>query len=184
MAALTMHWQGDGIRKLTIAAEKLGSAKKNTVLRRAVNHTLDKVHTAVLRALAQQIGAPQNVIKRYGKITKVRANNATLTAIIRCSGGPIPLKHFKAYQTRKGVSAAPWRNRKTYKSAFIVARLGGHAFWRTGSKRLPIERIAGPNVPKEIVKDASAAAFHAVTNATLPARVAHEIRALTNGVVS
>ena len=184
MATLTMHWQGDGIARLTIAAQKLSSTQKNNVLRRAVNHTGDKVHTAVMRALAQQIGAPQAVIRRYGKITKLRANNATLTYIIRCAGGPIPLKHFRAYQTRKGVSAAPWKNRKTYRSAFIVPSLGGHAFWRTGSKRLPIERIAGPNVPKEIVKDASAAAFHAVTAATLPARVAHEIKVLTNGVVS
>lgn len=184
MATLTMHWQGDGVGKLTIACEKLSSTQKNNVLRRAVNHTLDKVHTAVLRTLADQIGAPQNVIRRYGKITKIKANNATLTGIIRCAGGPIPLKHFRAYQTRKGVSAAPWKNRKVYRSAFIVPSLGGHAFWRTSHKRLPIERIAGPNVPKEIVKDASAAAFHAVTAATLPARVAHEIKAITNGVVS
>lgn len=184
MAVITMHWQGNGIARLTAAADKLAGPQKYTVLRRALNHTGDKVHTIVVRTLAKQIGAPQHVIKKYGKISKIRASNATLTYMIRCNGGPIPLKHFRAYQTRKGVSAAPWNNRKTYKSGFIVASLGGHAFWRTGRARLPIERIAGPNVPKEMVKDETAAAFQATTSTQLPPRIAHEIRALTNGVVS
>ncbi len=184
MAALTMHWSGAGIPKLTIACQKLSSGQKNNALRRALNHTGDKVHTIVLRTLSDQIGAPQAIIRRYGNITKIRANNASLTYTIRASGGPIPIKHFRTYQTRKGVSASPWKNRKTYRSGFIVASLGGHAFWRTGRKRLPIEHIAGPNVPKEMVKDASAAAFHAVTASHLPRRVEHEIRRLTNGVVS
>jgi hypothetical protein len=184
MAALTMQWSGNGVPKLTIACQKLSSGQKANAFRRALNHTGDKVYTIVLRTLSDQIGAPQAVIRRYGKIIKLRANNAALTYTIRAAGGPIPIKHFRAYQTRKGVSAAPWKNRKTYRSAFIVPRLGGHAFWRTGRKRLPIERIAGPNVPKEMVKDASAAAFHAVTATQLPRRVEHEIRRLTDGVVS
>ena len=184
MAVITMNWQGDGIARLTVATKKLSGAQKTAVLRRALNHTGDKVHTIVVRKLGEQIGAPQSVIKRYGQLRKIRASNASLVYTIRASGGPIPLKHFRAYQTRRGVSAAPWRNRKVYKSAFIVGSLGGHAFWRTGRKRLPIERIAGPNVPKELVKDQVAAAFEAVTTSQLPRRVEHEIRALTNGVVS
>ncbi|MFN3624431.1 MAG: hypothetical protein ACK4TP_10250, partial [Hyphomicrobium sp.] len=156
---LEIHWDGNGIARITAATEALAGPKKTAVLRRAINHTGDKVYTIVVRTLAKQIGAPAGVIKRYGQVTKIRASNATLTYMIRGNGGPIPLKHFRAYQTRKGVSAAPWHNRKTYKSAFIVGSLGGHAFWRRGRKRLPIERIAGPNVPKEMVKDATAAAF-------------------------
>lgn len=184
MAVVTMHWEGDGIARLTAAVDKLAGPQSRTVQRRAINHTLDKVHTIVVRTLSKQIGAPQAVIKRYGMITKIRASNATLTATILCKGGPIPLKHFRAYQTRKGVSAAPWKNRKTYKSAFIVPSLGGHAYWRVGRKRLPIKNIAGPNVPKEIVKDATAAAFQATTSASLPRRIEHELKRLTGGVLS
>ncbi len=185
MAALTMHWSGDGIPRLSIAMERLSGNQKNTALRRALNHTGDKVHTIVLRTLSKQIGAPQNVIRRYGKISKQRAAGTGLTYTIRANGGPIPLKHFRAYQTAKGVSAAPWNNRKLYRSAFIIGGGGnGHAFWRVGSARLPIKGITGPNVPKEMVKDASAAAFHSVTSAELPRRVAHEIKVITNGVVS
>jgi hypothetical protein len=179
-----MHWQGNGIARLTYASEQLSSNKKNTALRRALNHTGAKTFTIVKRTLQQQIGAPQHIILRYGRIRPVRASGGLLEYQIVSRGGPIPLKHFGAYQTRRGVSAAPWRNRKLYKSAFIVASLGGHVFWREGKPRLPIQRVAGPNVPKEMVKDATAAAFQATVATSLPARVAHEIRVLTAGVVS
>lgn len=179
-----MAWSGNGIARLTVAADALAGAKKNTALRRALNHTGDKTFTIVKRTLQKQIGAPQHVILRYGRIRTQRANTGALVYQIVAKGGPIPLKHFSAYQTRRGVSAAPWRNRKVYKSAFIVARLGGHVFWRTSSKRLPIERVAGPNVPKEMVRDMVAAAFEATVSMSLPARVEHEVRVITNGVVT
>ena len=181
---LAIRWDGNGIARITEAVQNLtNDAKRATVLRRALNHTGDKVHTRVMRTLAKQIGAPQAVIKRYGKISKIRASGASLSYTIRAKGGPIPLKHFKARQTGKGVSASPWNNLHRYKSAFIVASLGGHVFWRKGHSRFPIERIAGPNVPKELVKDATAEAFQSVTAQELPKRVEHEIKVLTNGVV-
>ena len=184
MAQITFRWTGDGIARLEAAMNKLEGPRKMAALRRALNHTGDKVFTRVKRELQTQIGAPQSVIVRYGKVRKVRASNAAMQYLIIAKGGPIPLKHFGARQGATGVSAAPWHNRKLYKSAFVVGSLGGHAFWRKGKERLPIERIAGPNVPKEMVKDQVAAAFQAVTASSLPARVEHEVRVLTNGVVS
>lgn len=121
---------------------------------------------------------------KYGRVRKIPASGAVLEFLITSRGGPIPLKHFKARQVGSGVSAAPWNNRKIYKHAFIVPSLGGHAFWRMGKGRLPIKRIAGPNVPKEMVKDQVAAAFNTLVSASLPSRVEHEIRVLTDGVVS
>lgn len=184
MAQVSIRWDGNGIARLATAMQAVAGSKKVTVLRRALNHTGDKTFTTVKRTLARVIGTSQGVLMRYGRVRNVRANNARLEYLIVSNGGPIPLKHFAAYQTRKGVSAAPWRNRKIYRGAFIVGSLGGHVFWRTSLKRLPIERVAGPNVPKEMVKDTTAAAFQATVAANLPARVAHEIKVLTNGVVS
>jgi hypothetical protein len=94
------------------------------------------------------------------------------------------MKHFRAAQNAAGVSASPWRNRKLYRHACIVASAGAHAFWRTGSSRLPIKRIAGPNVPKEMVKEHVGHAFAALVASDLPPRVDHEIPAITNGVLS
>jgi len=65
-----------------------------------------------------------------------------------------------------------------------VPSLRGDAFWRKDSGHLPIKGIAGPNVPKEMVKDHVAAAFEALVSTDLPARLKHEIRVLTDGVVS
>jgi len=121
---------------------------------------------------------------KYGNIRRVRANNGLLEYQIKAKGGPIPLKHFRARETKSGVSASPWNNLKHYRSAFIVAKLGGHVFWRTSRAPLPIERVAGPNVPKEMVKAETAAAFEATVSGSLPGRVAHEIRVLTDGVLS
>lgn len=120
----------------------------------------------------------------------MKASGATLEYLIIAKGGPIPAKHFRPNQTKKGVSASPWRRRRPYPSAFIVESLGEHVFWNTHawsetSERFnKLERIAGPNVPKEMVKDHVAAAFEALVSTDLPARLEHEIRVLTDGVVS
>jgi hypothetical protein len=185
MASITFRWTGDGIARLKTAAASLAdNGKRNTAFRRAINHTGDKAFTRTKRELAAQIGASQSIILRYGKIRKARAFGSNLEFQIIAKGGPIPLKYFKARQGAGGVSASPWNHRKLYHHAFIVPSLRGNAFWRKGSGHLPIKGIAGPNVPKEMVKDAVAAAFEALVSTDLPSRVEHEVRVLTNGVVS
>ena len=185
MSQIVVSWSGDGLVRVEAALKDIaGSSRKRTVLRRAINHTGDKVHTRVVRALARQIRAPQHVIKKYGAVRRIKANAQDLTYTIRSDGGPIPLKYFRANQTRKGVSAAPWGNRKVYRHAFLISKFANHAFWRAGPKRLPIERIAGPNVPKELVKDQARQVFEQVTSKELPERVAHELKVLAKGVLS
>lgn len=185
MATITISWSGNGITRLEIATAALADdGKRHSVFRRAINHTGDKAFTRVKRELSREIGASQSVIMKYGRISKHRASGGLLQFLIVSRGGPIPLKHFRATQNAAGVSASPWNNRKLYRHAFIVASAGGHAFWRTGSSRLPIKRIAGPNVPKEMVKERVGHAFEALVASDLPPRVEHEIRAITKGVVS
>lgn len=184
MPTIVFRLDGDGVSRLTVAMEKLAGPKKTAALRRALNHTGDRAYTIVKRTISKQIGAPQSIIQRYGRLRPRKASSALLEYVIRSDGGPIPLKHFAPYQGRAGVTAAPWHNRKLYKSAFIVRSLGGHVFWRDGRKRLPITRIAGPNVPKELVKAETAAAFQMTVATRLVPRVEHEIRAITAGVVS
>ncbi|MGE8942686.1 hypothetical protein ACO2I3_12295 [Leptospira interrogans] len=181
---LTLRWQGNGIARLTHATDVLSSGQKYTALRRALNHTGNATFTIVKRTLAKQVGTTQAAVVKYGLVKTTRASNAALEYRITARGGPIPLKYFGANQTKKGVSARPWGNRKLYRTAFIVDSMGGHAFWRQGKERLPIERIAGPNVPKEMVKDATAMAFYRTVSTRLPTRVAHEVKLITNGVLS
>lgn len=132
MATIQFRWEGNGLARITAAAETLAGPKKNVALRRAINHTGRKVFTRVKRELARQINTSQAMLIKYGKLRAVAASNGRLEYLIIASGGPIPLKHLRAYQTAKGVSADPWKNRKIYRSAFVVASMGGHVFWRKG----------------------------------------------------
>ena len=84
-------------------------------------HGREDVYDREAHARGADRSAAELIVK-YGQVRKVRANNAALEYLIVSRGGPIPLKHFGAYQTRKGVSAAPWRNRKIYRGAFILGR--------------------------------------------------------------
>jgi len=197
MAHMVINWSGDGIIRIEAALKTLfGRSRKRNALRRAVNLVGDRTHTQVVRSLGRQIRAPQRVIRQYGAVRRIKANNSSLSYVIRSDGGPIPLKYFRANQTAKGVSAAPWGNRKVYRHAFLIGKFGQHAFWRTSAKRKmskgryqgkmrqPIERIAGPNVPKEIVKDEVKKTFETFVSKQLPNRVEHEIKVITKGVLS
>lgn len=183
MTTITFRWQGDGIARLAAAAAQLDGPGKRTALRRAVNHTGDKTFTVVRRVLAKEMGLTQADLQRRG-LTRRRANDADLMFQIIGRGGFIPLKDFAARQGARGVSAAPWGIRRMFKSTFIVGSIGGNVFKRVGKKRLPIEKLWGPAIPREMVREVTATAFQATVSANLPARVEHEVRVLTNGVVS
>lgn len=183
MSTITFKWDGRGIARLTAAAEKLEGQRKTAALRRALNHTGDKTFTVVRRVLAKEMGLKQSDLARRG-LTKKRANDASLMYQIVGRGGHIPLKDFASRQGAKGVSAAPWGVRRMFKATFIVASIGGNVFKRLGKKRLPIEKLWGPAIPREMVREVTANAFQTTVAASLPARVEHEVRVLTDGVLS
>ena len=164
-------------------ATKLASVGKNigSALARALNHTGDKARTQVARALVKQTGV------KYGAVRKVLstrlASRSTLVYRIIGAGGYISLKEFDARQTSKGVSAAPWGKRRVFPHTFIVASLGGHVFERKGHQRLPIRKLWGPAIPKEMLKDQSRRAFETTVAAELPSRVEHEVSAILSGTV-
>ncbi|GJE45315.1 hypothetical protein [Methylobacterium soli] len=100
------------------------------------------------------------------------------------------LKYFGAWETAKGVSAAPWSARHVYARTFIKAdwwphRMtkgngNGHVFERAGSttnSRLDRSNKvkSGLFIPDEMVKSATASAFNGTAAAKLPDRLAHEL---------
>src|SRR4029077_6422645 len=44
------------------------------------------------------------------------------------SGAHTPLAEFHARQTRRGVSAAPWGQRRVFPHTFVVEKFGGQGF--------------------------------------------------------
>jgi hypothetical protein len=107
-------------------------------------------------------------------------------------GGNVALKYFGARETRAGVSAAPWNQRRVFGGMFIKGGrfpnrvgldLGGQVFARTGKGRVPIEKQkSGLFIPKEMISGATAQEFLSAVKAILPLRLQHEIAAILGGV--
>lgn len=66
---------------------------------------------------------------------------------------------FKPRQFSCGVRAGIWGRAQTYRSAFLVKGCGNEAFRRVGKARLPIERLWGPAVPTEMLRDEAVAVW-------------------------
>jgi hypothetical protein len=173
-------------------AARFAAAGKNVkpALQRAINHTGAKAKTKVIRALVPQTGLTRKTIVKA--VRESKAGTGGLVYELKSRGGNVSLKYFGARETRTGVSAAPWNSRRVYAGSFIkgglfpkrvALKLGGHAFVRSGSSRLPIEKQkSGLFIPTEMVTGQSAAAFNAVAASELPKRLAHEIEAILGGV--
>lgn len=191
MAQLQIRIQGDGFRKFQKACKTLGSKKARTAYRRALNRVNDSAFSKVKKSLAPQVGLPPRRLASLGNLRTRRANYSTLSAAILSNGSELSLKEFAAKQFSYGVRAKPWGEIRQYPSAFIFAGkltsgkfvAHGHVFERETSKSLPIEKQTGPAIPVEMLKGESEAAWRASAQGLEP-RIAHEIKVITNGVVS
>lgn len=185
MATLVYQWTGDGIARITTAVEALGGPRARAALRRAVNHTGDKAFTLVKRTLAKQMGLSSQKLFSDGRALKKRlASDGHLEYEIQSTGRAIRAKEFRHYIGKKGITFYPWGVAHNIRSAFVIPRYGGNFYRRRTKARFPLEALYGPNINKELVKDATAEAFEMVVGTSLPARVEHEVRVITNGVVS
>ena len=155
MAIITAKWTGDGILRMEAAVEKLAGPRRVAAVRRALNHTGDKTCTRVRRAVAKQMGVPQKALNSGGRtLRKRRASGSNLSYEIQSTGRAIRMKEFRWRQTRSGITAYPWGERHVFKSAFVINRWGGNLYRRRTNKRFPLEALYGPNINKELVKDA------------------------------
>lgn len=165
------------------------------VAARAINRTLAKAETVVVRALTPQTGLPRKVIRRAVKSYK--ANEGRLSGALKTKGGDINLRYFKARETRKGVSAAPLSKRIVVPGTFMKAGhfpnrvrfdsrgrgkgMDGNVFIRKGSPpsrrwKAPIEGgRSGVYIPTEMLKGQTLAAFDTMVQGDLPQQVERAI---------
>jgi hypothetical protein len=165
---------------------KLAQDKAPAAIGRAIKRTGDMTATRVVRSLTAQTGLRREVIARA-----VKKMPAGMTYRLKTRGGNVALKYFKARETRKGVSAAPWNARRVFTGTFIKGglfpkrvglNLGGQVFARTGKGRVPIaKQKSGLFIPKEMVSGATAAEFLHAVRTILPPRLQHEIGAILGG---
>jgi hypothetical protein len=157
------------------ALENLGQRDAIIVMARALNHTGDKARTKVKRALAEQTGIQYGKINGLISSKRAQRTGAGLEYAIVGKRNNTNLSLFKARETSTGISAYPWKKLHQFKGGFLVARYGGKAYRRKTHSRFPLTTLDGPNVVKELVKDASAQAFES-TIPEIIARVAHELK--------
>jgi hypothetical protein len=139
------------------AINRVGEQDATRAFNRALNSEGAKITTKVRRALREQTGAKAKVVTRATKTYRSSFSNLVYT--IEASGDHMGLSHFSPRQFSYGVRAKPWGRWQRFEGTFLVPKLHNNVFVREGRDRLPIRKIGGPSIPKEMVKDASKRAF-------------------------
>lgn len=160
------------------AIHRVGEQAATRAFNRALNSEGNKVRTHVRRALRKQTGAKAALINRETRT--IRSTFANLTYTIEARGDYLGLSYFSPRQFGYGVRAKPWGRWQRFESAFLVGSLGNNVFVREGKARLPIRKMFGPAIPKEMVQDATREAFEAAQPNVLE-EATRQIRRMIDG---
>lgn len=200
---------GSGLAQMEEATRILGSeGKARRAFARAINRTGDTVRNEAGRALSDQTGLPRSTGKKAYRQGGERASPENLSYVVEGEGGQIGVRYFKPRETPDGVSAAPRNNRQVFVGSFMRAgwwpnrvdkpnwnrqvfyRVGdGHGYAglkSKGAKRSGTKfRKAKTDVviPTEMVQGLAGEAWRRGAQRLQP-RIEHEVRAMTNGVIS
>ena len=195
-----MHLDYDlkSILKISNALKAAGN-KMDLVMVRASNHTGPIARTAMIRSMVAQTGMRRRVMVKALR-QKLAFNGANYE--IKARGGNVRLMFFRARETRKGVTAAPWNKRSLHPSMFlkgglfpgrkkggnvaagskagsngrVALKMGGAVLHRVGKRRLPLKgALSGLYIPDEMTKGNTEAAFYKVVASRMPGRIAHEL---------
>ncbi len=131
----------------------LGTLVKNLPRETAIvsGKTARRGKSIIAKDISKELAVPQKVVRKQLEVAKTGKTGATTTLK---KSFRIPLKNFKASQTRAGVSyrISKRKGRKTVPGAFMGAkpgvpspRLSNHVFKRVGKGRLPIRKLHGPS---------------------------------------
>jgi hypothetical protein len=145
--------------------------RQELIFRRAINRVGDMAYTRVIRIIGKEAGIKRSeIVKEVGRYPA----RGAMTYVIKARGRHLSLKRFAPRQTSKGITAAPWNNRRLYPGSFFGP--GGHVYWRKTRKRLPIELLTGPAIPAELVRDTVVEQVEALVRAKLQERLRHEVQ--------
>lgn len=144
------------MKRLEKAFRKADDKLAGKVVGRAVRKTGRKGSNVIRRTIQKQTSIPARLARK--QLRGFAQGKGVQTAfIIQARGRAIPLNEFGARPIRRGVSARVWGKRKVFKGAFIPrsGKLEGKVFVRRSKKRLPIKRVYGPAIAKELFRGAT-----------------------------
>lgn len=187
MATITAHWADKHLSLFGSRLDQMNS-RFPKVLPRIVNQVGNRAKTQVIRALTKQTGLQRKVIvKAIGDPGVARPGKLSYDMVTR--GGNIRLKYLSPKETRKGVSAKPFGQRKVFAGSFmkggkfpnrqVVPKFNGHVFQRIdkAGKRLTYTR-SDVRIPWEMTTGSTKAAFERTAAPLLQQRVDSAIKKL------
>ncbi len=150
---MSLHVDTTGLIRIARGIDELRHDMRSKILTMATNKTAAKGLTTTRQLVTQAGGWKRAYVN--GKTRRTYASPATLTAKIIGRSRYSLLSEFAARQTRRGVSAAPWRSRRAFRGSFFISGKNGNQLvvHRVGKSRLPIKAMYGPGVGREMERD-------------------------------
>src|SRR5687768_5873204 len=181
---IALNLNDQAMKRFGAKLEALGKGQAAKVMARALNHEGDKVRTQVRTAISKQTG----ILKGRLNLITHGANESTLTYTLTTTGRETNVAAYKRRQVEKGISAAPWGNRRIFEKAFMLkSKMGIQgvvsadteggtqlAFIRRPGDRKKLHPLYGPNLARELIKDESKEAFERNVDMIVD-RIGHEI---------
>jgi hypothetical protein len=158
------------VERLSSALDDLAEAQRKRVTAAVINDIGDYAYPRVVRTLSQETGAQQKRVR--GFLVKKRAYPERPTYQILARGEFMSLKDFKPVQRKAGVQAAPWGDKRVFPHTFFGP--GGHVYKRTSSSRVPIEKLWGPAIPRQLLRGKTDDVVKVVIEERLPVRLAYQ----------
>jgi hypothetical protein len=147
-------------------------ARLPKAIARGLNQGGERVRTSVQRALKERTN-----VKAYKSITSrmrtTRAYEASLTYQIIATGKGIPIEEFPLTVVKGqggGVDAKTWGVDHLFKRSFRE-KFTGKLRARTSSSRVPIRKLYGPALPKELGAGEITSLFYSAAAELVPPRV-------------
>ncbi|MBX4336434.1 hypothetical protein [Bartonella raoultii] len=139
----------------------LQAPRLNWALRNAINTSAKQVERFTEKQVVDISSAQSKRVKK-GVYIKGKATAKFLETDIIGSGTPLPLKFFKAKETKRGVTYTMFGKQEILPHGFIkggrfpkrveLKKLNGNVFQRVDGDRFPIAKQEGPSIAKVMSK--------------------------------
>ncbi|WP_273760757.1 hypothetical protein [Bartonella sp. ML70XJBT.G] len=138
----------------------LQAPRLNWALRNAINTAAKQVERFTEKQVADISSAQSKRVKK-GVYIKGKATAKFLETDIIGSGIPLPLKFFKAKETKCGVTYTMFGKQEILRHGFIKGgrfpkrvdlKMGGNVFQRADGDQFPIAKQEGPSIAKVMSK--------------------------------
>lgn len=125
-----------------------------TAVTRSMNKAIRKAQSTAVKSIAKDVPGIKQKHVRDAMMLKL-ASRAAWVATVTAKGGRIPVMDLAARQTQRGVTYRTPQGRQLIPSAFIATTKSGHrgVFKRSGKKRLPIQELFGPSIPRVFIQE-------------------------------